>query len=1219
MFKNSNNTSITRGARLTALLLVVLTVFATASCGIIPGPSVDTTRPPAGTTEPPSTEPPVKAEVELISTVFTSALLRGDIPGPFADSGETVYVSMGVPEGMGGGYREFKAKNASVEKKTGLSLVYAEDIVAFNSKYLTIQTTEATLAALRPELAEYGFTLMDSNVLALDDGRKLSVFYTFTKDGNDGRHEAYCYLLAADGMSVIPFVCRFSGFSSFMDPDVRDRVVSMAASISVYSDGFGMELAEGLESRSYSLYDNLPDGYTVLDVVRYKEQWLAVFALDKANALYVSFFDLKENSMLSSWKKLYDKTEECDIFAAEDGLTVSPAYGKYYTVTGDPGSVKVQLITRTFSDALYSDDGNYRAYIQASGGNVIVEELATGTSSIIYSPRTEAASAGEDRSAELVCFSKDSRLVFLISSEDRNVGFGVYSTASASVGIYENGLAPIGCTATTLWCLRRENGEAVEICRAELDAPEKLEIMYTRGGERKEGFFDNYEDIFFESRITLNSNGSYFVLFPADDASRISLFSSQTYECIYTTPVPNIASVISLDKQIIVGTQGWGMLYTIDLPDKTTPGGSFDHESIVEDPNYAPDYASVMDLIRYSAPYLYRPAKGANSFAAGNIIYFLLNYAADNGLGEEYIEYPKPDEPEEDADVGEGTTEAEGTGVAEAESTTAPADTTADGSVTTAPADTTVNSSVTTAPEAEEEPEGITKYKVQIYTLKKLAWELLGITEDYFEAYITDPVPKTEEIPAEEPEEGTEESEGEAEEADKAEEEIPENAYIGLEGDDRYDRDTGIFYFLPHGNTPSGWSMEAGGTVISHSSNRLTVKTVLVAPDGTRMNAEYAVVAVNDYYRITSVTVSMSLNVIDNLPRFEYKGEKYTALWYAAEKGSNRVYYPLNTVGVQGGGIAAVIRDEKGEEYKNSELVFGEMYLYGNRAMVSVYQNGIYDIISVDVSSGSSKLLGGTKGLAARDVLVPEMAKTGKCYPYYGARLLGASQNGSRVLYMASSGLNKLEAAYYLYDLGTDQVTPLSASLSGSKAKLSKTEHYQWISSSRVRLSVWETAGTVLKNSVYEWVFDGGKWSVSKTDYTTDGKSWYGTGGSTVTETDTEEITTAPTIDWEVPEGDLTRWKDESGYVAAEGEITLEELAELYYEAKAIAISKRENYSYRGVSEYIIDFRSDTYIMMTEYAVYYNAEGKPAGLTKNCQNICQKLNGEWVWTKITLP
>ncbi|MBQ1933748.1 MAG: hypothetical protein II370_01990, partial [Clostridia bacterium] len=827
--------------------------------------------------------------------------------------------------------------------------------------------------------------------------------------------------------------------------------------VAIYTDGFGMDLAEGLENRSFSLYDSLPDGYTVLDVVPYKENWLAVFALDGKNTLYVGFFDYKENTLRSGWSKLYDKVEECDVFAAEDGLTVSPAYGKYYTVTGDPGSIKIQLITRTFSDALYSDDGSYRAYVQAAGGNVIVEDLSTGSASVVYSPRTEAASAGEDRSAELVCFSKDSRLVFLINSEDRNVGFGVYNTASASVGIYENGLAPIGCTATTLWCLRRENGAPVEICRAPLDQLDKFESMYVKGGERKEGFFDNYEDIFFESRITLNSSGSYFVLFPADDASRISLFNSQSFECIYTTPVPNIASVISLDKQIIVGTQGWGVLYTIDLPEKVTPGGSFDHESIVENPNYVPDYAEVLELIRYSAPYLYRPAKGANSFASMELIYFLLNYAADNGLGEEYIEYPKPEKPEEDAEVGESTTEAEGTGVVEAD--------------TTAPADTTADSSVTNAPEAEE-PEGITKYKVQIYTLKKLAWELLGITEDYFTTYITDPAPEVEELPPLEPTESevTGEVTGEVDpeqdaEDEKEEEKIPENAYIGLEGDDRYDRDTGMFYFLPHGNTLSGWSIEAGGTVISHSSNKLTVKTVLVAPDGTRMNTEYTVSAVNDYYRITSVTVSMSLNVIDNLPRFEYGGNKYAPLWYAVEKGSNRIYYPLSNIGTLGGGITEVLRDDRGEQYKNSEITFGEMYLYGTRAVISVCQNGIYDILSVDMSNGSTVLLGGKNGLAARDILVPLMTKAVRCYPYYGARLLGASANGSRIVYLVSSEVNKLEAAYYLYDLGTNQIVPLSSSLSGSKAKVTSKEYFQFIGSSRLRLSVWETAGTALKNN----------------------------------------------------------------------------------------------------------------------------------------------------------
>ena len=104
MFRNYRKSTYTGGARLTALLLVVLAVWGLTSCqpGKIPPDTTDGTG--IDTTVPPVTDDPVQEEVKLVNTVFTSALLKGDIPGPFEDLGETVYITMGVPEGMGGGY-----------------------------------------------------------------------------------------------------------------------------------------------------------------------------------------------------------------------------------------------------------------------------------------------------------------------------------------------------------------------------------------------------------------------------------------------------------------------------------------------------------------------------------------------------------------------------------------------------------------------------------------------------------------------------------------------------------------------------------------------------------------------------------------------------------------------------------------------------------------------------------------------------------------------------------------------------------------------------------------------------------------------------------------------------------------------------------------------------------------------------------------------------------
>ncbi|MBQ1934245.1 MAG: hypothetical protein II370_04520, partial [Clostridia bacterium] len=295
--------------------------------------------------------------------------------------------------------------------------------------------------------------------------------------------------------------------------------------------------------------------------------------------------------------------------------------------------------------------------------------------------------------------------------------------------------------------------------------------------------------------------------------------------------------------------------------------------------------------------------------------------------------------------------------------------------------------------------------------------------------------------------------------------------------------------------------------------------------------------------------------------------------------------------------------------------VFGDAYMYGGKAVISVYRNGIYDILAVDMTSGESALLGGNKGLANVVEIVTEMVKTGTSYPYYGARMLGASANGAHVLYLVSDEVNKLPARYYVYDLATGQSTEICSSLTSSRADTTKIEYFEWMTSSRVRISVWEAQGVLQKNVVYEAVLAGGKWSVVKTGYQTNGISWTGTGGVDIEEDEDEEvIVTEPPI---AEEEYLKLWKDitESPDVG----LPLDELAALYYEARMDAIAKREDYSTLCTSEYIVTLRTSTYIMVTEYAELLNAEGKPVGHVKYCQNICEVKNGEWVWTKITLP
>lgn len=1206
--------------RFVAAAGAIVMLLSSASCSLINRPPV--TDPVTDPVSDPITDPVQSDKAVLQNTVFTLSLLKGDIPGPFSETSKIVYVTMGIPEGMGGGYRQFKAQSSAVSARTGFSLITADDIINFNSKYTAIQATENTLFSLRPELQQASAVLMDADTKKLENGATLSVFYTFTKVSGEGVYEAYCYLLSADGMSVFPFVCKFNGYSAFKNEDVRARIEEMAASVKVEEDAPSVDLSEGLVSRRFSLYDNMPAGLSVVNVRKYEGDYLAIFATNRQKTLYVGFFDYKNNTLVGDFEAVAENTTLCEVYEAQNGLTVCYAYGKYNTVMGTPGDIEVKTITKTFSEAIYSEDGKYRAYVQASNGNVIIEKLETGRSIVAFSPREASVESGKTQNARLFGFMKDGRLIFTVHSGELTDGFGVYSPSDETLSLYQNGLTPLGCTAEYMWCLRYENSVYTEICRAPLDSLEGFVPVYKRDGEREEGFFDNYEDIFFESRITMNASGTYFVLFPADDASRISLFTTSNYKCVYTTPVPQISEVISLDKHIVVGTQGWGSLYTIDLPEKTTPGGSFDPDTVTEEPNYTPSYSEVLEQLYGAAPYFYKPANGAGALASSNIIYYLLGVAADRGLGEEYIDYPYQ--------LVNGNTDDEETAVTELVTDTAePA---------TEPA--------TEPAISDPRLEGVKKYKVQIYTLKVLAWELLGIREDYFDRYITEPLPEiadiiTEPITDEVTEPATDEiTEAVTDEqtdatADNTEpvtdevkepeiiEIVHENAYIGLEEGDWYERETGYFYFTPHENQTSGWQIEIGGSYITQKSNTLAVKTVLVAPDGTRMNAEYCYEAINDYYRLVSVTVSTSLNVTQYVPDIYFEGKNYRPLWYAVEKGANKVYYPLTKSGVT---LSAVARHEKSDSYKNAELVFGDAHVYGMVAAVSVCKSGVYDTLIVDVLSGESRMLSGEDGFKDFEGVIKSMYSAKSSYPYYAARLLGAAQNGSRILYLVSDQVNTLAAKYYVYDLVSGQSAVLCSSLSGARASITKTEYFEWIGASRVRISVFETVGTKLKNNVYEFNYSAGKWVKNLTDYTTDGTTWYA-NGTVIPEKpeDSEDINKPDDPDHSVTEfGGMTEeevlaaFTDESGYTKDDS-MSLEEIRASYLEARKAKIAQNSEFDYIGISRFVITYRSSGYIMLTEYAEYYNDRGEPVGHTRNCQNVCQKVNGEWTWTKITLP
>lgn len=1168
----------------TALLLSFSCLAGLASCDGGKTPPVTTPTPTTSSTAP-VTDPPVEEKITYSATVYSSDLFTGSFPGPFEKTESTVYASVSLPEGFGGGYREFTAKNTGLSDRTGLLSIRAENIVGFSSATEVPAAEEDTLLAFFSALADTEYTVMENTSDRLSGGGTLLTCYTFSKEKNTGIYRAYSVLFSADGMNAVPFVFEFTGYTAFRADATREILCTVADSVRLSAEGFAIELADGLDTRSFSLYEALPDGFEVAEVRQYDDTHLAVFIKDAAGLLWVSFFGVQENRFVGEWIEVYRGAESCSVYNAQEGLIVSPVYGKYYTLTGAPGNAKVQKLNRAFADAIYSPDGEYRAHVQAATGSLVVECLSTGGSTVVYSPRTAQVLDAASRSVDPLCFTKDGSLIFRIDGQNEVVGIGVYNAVSGKTEEYKNGLTPIGCSASYLWCLNVIDGRTYEICRLPLTDLSSRETMYTDGGERQEGFFDNYEDIFFKSRITLNEDGSYFVFFPADDASRISLFSTRSFKCVYTTAVPNMETVFAMKKNILVATAGWGVIYTIDLPDRTTPGGSFDPDSVAKNPNYAPDYTELVRHVGFAAEYFYRPANGAASFSGTNIIYYLLNYAARNDMTGVYTE---PKEPS----------------AASSETNTPVTANTAN----------VASSATTDTANAASEPDTDSSGRatVTIYQLKVLAWKLLGIEEEYFEDYILEPKDDAEELLS-----------------GSSETEAHENYYLGLSGEDFYDRETGVFVFTPEGDPKSGWSAQLGGAVVTQNANRMSVSLLLRGPDDVYLPAEYTVTAYEDgngepYFRLEAVALTEE-GAENTLPPFELDGEKQTPLWFAVSKGSNRVYYPLYTSVEGTGGISRTPIDEKGEEYANDELLFGETYIFGSRALVSVTRNGVYDTALVEIQTGKTVLLSGKTGFAAYESEIAAMKKAGKSYPYCGARLLGASPGNLRVLLRVSDQVNAITGKYYVYDLSTGQQTPLSPSFSAKGAKASDAEYYQWMGSSRLRLAVRETVAGSAFAVTYEWSLVSGKWTAVRTEYVTDGETWSGsagtgtaTGSGTSGTTDPAGTTKSPDDTEEVLPEKYSNFTDISGAPSGVG-MTLQQIAESFLDAKAKKIAATPGYNKITKSEYVITFRSDSFIIVYEYAMMLNADGEPTGSTANCRSICEYKNGTWNWTQVVLP
>lgn len=1193
---------------LLSLISAVLAVLMLASCGILKTPD-DTTAPiPESTRQDDTTTAGPREEVTLVASLCSVGTLEaGSSKGPFSPTDKTVYITISVPSRMEVRFRSFGLDSGSTG---GLSSIDVGDIYDFTEPEDSLGDDESTLEAfgLNTGSGSMVMSISEYNTSAWNT----RLFGVFSKDGNEGFYRTYALVLMSGGTRVVPLVFTYGGYEDFRSADTLALVKEIISSLTVHSDGYAIELTDGLDNTSYSIYDNLPEGYSFTRISEYPGGLLALFATDADKTLYVGFFDPESSGMAGGWTKIADRSTGCEIGEYLDGLMVSPSYGKYYTVTGEPERVKVASYSKAYVSSKYSPNGDYRAYINSSNSAVMIEDLSTGAVKTAFLPSVSGAAKPDKCSAEMVTFIRDGSLIFRIDCDGNVAGFGIYRPSTGKTEEYYNNLTPIGCSSNRIWFYNIIDGKKYDFSCSSFTDPANAEVLITNTGDGKEGFFEDYRDTFLNGRLILNSDGSYFVFIPEEDSSRVSVYSTRTYECIYTSAVPNLSDVVALKDTIVLGTGGWAIAYVLHLPSNTTPGGSFDPDKLGETVEYVPDYYGLLDQLDVSVPYIRQTSSGSMSFANYDLIYCLLDYAARNGLCEDVVfERPVP------AGTETGTSASPVTSA----QTTDPSETGTGG--------------------GDKKDDGKIIYKkIGIYRVKELAWKLFGITEDYFDDYII--------TPDEDNESGGDDETGvpvtaapvtEAQEnpdADPGPDE--ENYYLGLTGRDYYDYESGVFVFLPLENRIPGVSYSRGGSVITSRNDELTIKTVLTVKgeyegdSDILYNAEYTFRPLTDksgakYFRMLSSAVTAGADVSGTLPSFKIDDETVAPLWFCVEKNSNRVYYPEYDIG-SASGIETVTFDGKDRYYESDELLTGAVAVCGTKALVALYRQGIYETAVVDIKSGSATLLGGRKSFADYSSVVEAMKKAGKTYPYYGARMLTACQNGVRVLYLTSDATNSLKCTYRIYDISQGRSYALSSGMSAKNATEKLHEYYQWMSSGRLRLAVLEGTGKDPALKCYEWVYSQAKWNSSATEYTTDGKEWKGSAGIPVTTepeittvTDHTPETTVKPDDPDIPITDdiLAAFTDATG-TESDGGPTLRQIAESYLKAKQKKIDETPGYVFYGVSEYVVTLRYPTVIQLIEYAEVYNANGEYTGRIAKCENLYTKdQNGSWSWTQLKLP
>ncbi len=613
-----NQKSGTSFVRFTALLLAALFLtFSLFACG--------KNEDPAGETDAPATSAPAEeTEWPYGATLCALPVREGSLAAGFSSTGETRYVSVGVPVGFGGGYRAFSAQTDNAAALAGIRELSFCDLLLTKGGFGEIPQTSETLTALLTALGEKpeeNLTLMDHSVLSLSDGREIVTFFTFSRVGTESHNRSYSFLTLEGGEYAAAFVCAFASADLFRRDSTAATIRRIAESIFLQDGDFSVSLSGGLKTASFSLFFAVPEGMRIVAVSRYADRYAAVLATDSRAALYVNLYEAGSDGFSGDFVKVSDRSQAVTVYPTENGVSLSDGTGGYWSVTGRPGELRVTTLTRTLINAVYSANGKYRAYAQAAGGELILENLNTGVQTTVR--------AGGAETAAPVAFSSGGALLFSLSRGSEPVGYGVYSVADGRISEYRNGLSPIGIGGDTVWFWETAEGQRKRILKAPLADPSSVSVAAERGGSALPGFFEGYLDILFDSQLSFDRSGEYFILLPADD-SRISIFSSSSCEQIYTSAVPNLAEVIPVSGYLILGTQGWGSLYSVALPGVSAESG-FSAASFVEKKDASPDYYDFLSYCELASGTLRESAANVSVYEKQNLIYYLLAYAAENG------------------------------------------------------------------------------------------------------------------------------------------------------------------------------------------------------------------------------------------------------------------------------------------------------------------------------------------------------------------------------------------------------------------------------------------------------------------------------------------------------------------------------------------------------------------------------------------------------------